>query len=93
MHLPPTPIITLEKAYDVGKKTGLRFVYLGNVPGHGAENTVCYSCNKIVIERFGYDVRVIGVSGSKCNFCGAELNIKAVGWSRQVSASVEGHHD
>jgi len=89
-HLPPTPVATLEKAYDIGKKAGLRFVYLGNVPGHGAENTVCYSCNKVVIQRFGYDVNVIGVAGSKCKFCGAELNIKAAGWSRQVSASVEG---
>src|SRR4030042_1574015 len=44
-HLPPTPIATLEKAYDIGKKAGLRFVYLGYVPGHGAENTVCYSCD------------------------------------------------
>ncbi|MBC8274773.1 MAG: AmmeMemoRadiSam system radical SAM enzyme [Chloroflexi bacterium] len=90
MHLPATPIATLEKAYDIGKKAGLRFVYLGNVPGHGAENTVCYSCDEVVIQRFGYDVHVVGVDGSKCKFCGAELNIKAVGWSRQISASVGG---
>ena len=85
-HLPPTPIATLEKAYDIGKKVGLRFVYLGNVPGHGAENTVCYSCGKVVIQRFGYDTHVVGVSGSKCKFCGTELNIKTDGWSRQIPA-------
>jgi len=89
-HLPPTPIAILEKAYDIGKKAGLRFVYLGNVLGHSAENTVCYSCGKVVIQRFGYDVHVVGVDDSKCKFCGAELNIKMVGWSRQVSASVGG---
>ena len=33
-HLPPTPIETLEKAYDIGKAEGLRFIYTGNVPGH-----------------------------------------------------------
>ena len=86
MHLPPTPVATLEKAYDIGKKAGLRFVYLGNVPGHGAESTVCYSCGKVVIQRFGYDVHVVGVKGSKCKFCGAELNVKVAGWSRQFSA-------
>lgn len=77
MNLPPTPVSSLEKAYDIGKKAGLRFVYLGNVPGHRAENTVCYSCDKVVIQRFGYQTSVIGISGSKCKFCGAELNIRS----------------
>ncbi|MBC8512164.1 MAG: AmmeMemoRadiSam system radical SAM enzyme [Dehalococcoidia bacterium] len=76
-HLPPTPIASLEKAYDIGKRAGLRFVYLGNVPGHGGENTVCYSCGKVVIHRFGYETEVVGVDGSKCKFCGAELNVTA----------------
>ena len=90
MHLSPTPIATLEKAHDIGKKAGLHFVYLGNVPGHSTENTVCYSCGKVVIQRFGYDVHVVGVNGSKCKFCGAELNIKGVGWSRRFSTSAGG---
>jgi len=76
MHLPPTSIASLEKAYDVGKRAGLRFVYLGNVPGHSAENTVCYSCGKVVIRRLGYNTQVIGIDGSKCKFCGAELNVR-----------------
>lgn len=75
-HLPPTPISSLEKAYDIGKRAGLRFVYVGNVPGHDQENTVCYSCGKLNIKRFGYNTEVIGVKDSKCQFCGAELNIR-----------------
>jgi pyruvate formate lyase activating enzyme len=75
-ELPPTPITTLEKAYDIGKKAGLKFVYLGNVPGHDRENTICYSCNKVVIQRAGYFTQVINIDGSKCGFCGAELNIR-----------------
>jgi pyruvate formate lyase activating enzyme len=74
--LPATPIETLEKAHEIGKNAGLRFVYLGNVPGHEAENTVCYSCNNVVIRRAGYSTQVIGITGSKCQFCGAELNIR-----------------
>ena len=75
-HLPPTPIASLEKAYDIGKRAGLRFVYLGNVPGHDGENTVCYACGKVVIHRFGYETQVVGIDGSKCKFCGAELNVR-----------------
>ena len=76
MHLPPTSITSLEKAYDIGKKAGLRFVYLGNVPGHDRENTVCYSCGNVVIRRLGYNTQVTGVDNSKCRFCGAELNVR-----------------
>ena len=78
MHLPPTSIPDLEKAYNIGKRAGLRFVYPGNVPGHNGESTVCYSCGKVAIRRFGYDAKVVGVDGSKCKFCGAELNVTAM---------------
>ncbi len=74
--LPPTPISTLEHAYDIGKQVGLKFVYLGNVPGHNGENTVCYSCDNLTVQRFGYQTRVVGLRDSKCRFCGAELNFR-----------------
>ena len=76
-HLPPTPISTLERAYEIGHQAGLRFVYAGNVPGHQSENTICYSCGKLVVRRFGYDAEVIGLEDSKCKFRGAELNFRA----------------
>jgi pyruvate formate lyase activating enzyme len=75
-HLPPTPIETLEKAYDIGKAEGLRFIYTGNVPGHDKENTYCYSCGKLVIRRAGYSARVVGIENTKCSFCGADLNVR-----------------
>ena len=62
MHLPPTPVSTLEHAYDIGQKAGLKFVYAGNVPGHQTESTICYSCGKVVVQRFGYQTRIIKVS-------------------------------
>ena len=76
MHLPSTPVPALERAYDIGKKAGLRFVYLGNVPGHDSENTACYSCGRRVVQRLGYQTKVTGLSGSKCSFCGADLNFR-----------------
>ncbi|MFH1032365.1 MAG: AmmeMemoRadiSam system radical SAM enzyme [Chloroflexota bacterium] len=75
-HLPPTPVSTLEHAYEIGKKAGLKFIYTGNVPGHRNENTICYSCGKLIVERIGYQTNVTGLAGTKCRFCGAELNFR-----------------
>lgn len=82
-HLPPTPIATLEHAYDIGQKVGLKFIYAGNVPGHHSESTICYSCGKTIVERFGYQTRVVGLHDSKCKFCGAELNFRTTGFKRR----------
>jgi pyruvate formate lyase activating enzyme len=76
LDLSPTSISVLEHAYDIGKRAGLRFVYIGNVLGHEYEKTVCYSCGNVVVLRTGYQVNLIGVKESKCSFCGAELNIR-----------------
>lgn len=75
-HLPVTPLATLERAHAIGKEAGLRFVYLGNVPGHKHENTVCYSCGETAVLRQGYDIRVVGLDGPRCKFCGADLNFR-----------------
>jgi len=79
IHLPPTPVSTLEHAYEIGKKAGLKFVYAGNVPGHSSESTVCYNCGNLIVNRFGYQTEVVGLDGSRCKFCGAELNFRTFG--------------
>ena len=76
LHVPPTPVAALERAYKIGRDAGLSFVYTGNVPGHKYENTTCYKCGNMAIERVGYDVRVTGLRGSSCARCGADLNIR-----------------
>ncbi len=75
-NLPPTPTATLERAIAIGHEAGLRFVYAGNIPGHPSESTTCYSCGKLVVRRHGYQVQLMGLVGSKCRFCGAELNFR-----------------
>jgi len=77
--LPPTPISTLEHAADIGHRVGLKFVYTGNVPGHQSESTVCYHCGQLNVQRFGYQTKVVGLSGSRCQSCGAELNFRPRG--------------
>ena len=78
-HLPPTPPETIDRACEIGKKAGLKFIYGGNVPGHESESTRCYSCGKVVIKRWGYETEVTGLDGSKCRYCGGELNIRSPG--------------
>jgi pyruvate formate lyase activating enzyme len=75
-RLPPTPVATLERAIAIGRQAGLRFIYAGNIPGHSSENTVCYSCGKLVVRRRGYQTQVVGLEGSKCRFCRADLNFR-----------------
>lgn len=53
----PTPLKTLNAAYEIGRKAGLRYVYLGNVPGDKTETTFCYSCGEKLITRDGYFIR------------------------------------
>jgi pyruvate formate lyase activating enzyme len=76
MHLPPTPLATIEHAFEIGRKEGLKFVYAGNVPGHQSESTRCYSCGKKNVDRVGYQTQVTGLNESKCQFCGADLNFR-----------------
>ncbi len=79
MHLPPTPVSTLEHACEIGAKAGLKFIYIGNVPGHERGNTSCYSCGHRAVERVGYSTSAVGLDGSRCRQCGAELNFRMAG--------------
>ncbi|MBN2103924.1 AmmeMemoRadiSam system radical SAM enzyme [bacterium] len=69
LSLPPTPVATLEKAYQIGLDAGLHHVYLGNVPGHQGENTLCPSCGETLIRRVGYQIYENHIQSGKCQFC------------------------
>jgi pyruvate formate lyase activating enzyme len=71
--LPPTPVSTLEKAREVAASVGLEYVYVGNIPGHTAENTFCPKCKKMVIQRTGYMVGEINLKDGKCKYCGKPI--------------------
>lgn len=73
-HLPDTPIETLKKAYKIGKDAGLKYVYIGNVPGLSAESTFCPKCGALQIKRTGYYIERYDKAG-KCSECGQDLNI------------------
>lgn len=75
-HLPSTPISTLERAADLGRQAGLDFVYVGNVPGHSGQNTICPNCHRLVARRTGYAVEDLALRGTYCEMCGHNLNVR-----------------
>jgi pyruvate formate lyase activating enzyme len=52
-NLPVTPVSTLERAKAIADAEGLHYVYIGNVPGHPAQNTFCPRCRKLLVKRSG----------------------------------------
>jgi len=68
-RLPPTPVTTLDRAAEIARKSGMQYVYIGNVPGHTAENTVCHSCGRLIVERRGFAVLTNEIKEGKCGFC------------------------
>ncbi len=74
----PTSIKTLEMARDMAFEAGMRYVYIGNVPGHDGENTRCYECGELLIERNGFkvvDKRLAKNKRNKCPRCGVPIDI------------------
>ena len=64
-----TPVATLRRARDIGRAAGLRFVYEGNVPGEGGENTYCPNCSSLLIKRFGYNISDNRITDGACPDC------------------------
>jgi len=75
-HLPSTSIKTLEEHAKIAKEEGIKYVYLGNVPGHELENTYCPSCGKPVIKRYQFYVYEVNLNDDKCKFCGYKIFLK-----------------
>jgi pyruvate formate lyase activating enzyme len=69
----PTPTGTLERAWGIGRDVGLRYVYVGNVPGHDTESTRCPACSATVILRQGYRTDVVALRKGACARCGASI--------------------
>jgi pyruvate formate lyase activating enzyme len=73
LNLPPTPVATLERARDMALGKGIRFPYVGNVPGHPGDNTYCPFCGKTLIQRKGYFILEMNIQNGRCKFCGKAI--------------------
>jgi len=68
-QLPPTNESALILAKMIAEKSGMKYVYLGNIPGLHAENTCCPACNKVVVERTGFVMKRNFIYKGLCGFC------------------------
>ncbi|MBQ7617647.1 MAG: AmmeMemoRadiSam system radical SAM enzyme [Desulfovibrio sp.] len=68
---PSTSIDQLQLAWRIGKETGLRYVYMGNVSKVVGGNTYCPVCSELVVERSPWKIAVSpkGI----CRKCGAQI--------------------
>ncbi len=73
-NLPSTSISVLEKAREIAEKSGMRYIYIGNVPAHPNQNTFCPKCKEIIIERRGFVVVNNYVENGKCKFCKEQIS-------------------
>ncbi len=67
---------TLLRAYDIGKRAGLRFIYPGNIPGAfgDREGTHCPNCEAIVVGRVGFRVTSYDITTEgTCGKCGTTI--------------------
>jgi len=72
-NLPITPVPTLDRAKAIADAEGLHYVYIGNVPGHPAENTYCPKCRRVVVERVGLVAKQMLIRKGACPFCGQQI--------------------
>jgi len=72
-QLSSTPIGVLTKARDIALVSGMKHVYIGNVPGLDAENTICPKCKQVVVERQSFTVLRNDLVNGCCRKCGEKI--------------------
>jgi pyruvate formate lyase activating enzyme len=73
MDRDPTPVATLRKAREIGLAAGLHYVYEGNIPGEGGENTYCPGCGAELISRYGFSIQQNNLKDGRCGICGQQI--------------------
>ncbi|HPR41049.1 MAG TPA: AmmeMemoRadiSam system radical SAM enzyme [Candidatus Methanofastidiosa archaeon] len=68
----PTPVASLEMAYGLAKEEGIKYVYIGNVPG-ACEDTICPGCGRSLVKRSGFHVERNAIEDGKCPECGEHI--------------------
>jgi len=72
-QLSSTPIGVLTQAREIALASGMKYVYIGNVPGLDAQNTYCPKCHELVVERKGFTITQNNLVNGKCKKCGEKI--------------------
>jgi len=73
-QLTRTPKETLDKARKIATRNGLRYVYEGNVLAENEDNTYCYHCGRLLIERRNFSIIKNKLEGGICS-CGSKIAV------------------
>lgn len=65
---------SLNAAYEMGRKKGLKYVYIGNMPGLDRQHTDCPGCGREIINRTGFSAGRREIRGGKCMHCGEPID-------------------
>jgi AmmeMemoRadiSam system radical SAM enzyme/AmmeMemoRadiSam system protein B/AmmeMemoRadiSam system protein A len=69
----PTPPATLQAAYEIAQRQGVKYVYVGNVDDAQRQSTYCPHCRRLLIERNWYDLGSYALRGDRCQHCGGTI--------------------
>ncbi|MBT8343043.1 MAG: AmmeMemoRadiSam system radical SAM enzyme, partial [Desulfatitalea sp.] len=69
-RLHATPVSVLIRLRQTAIRSGIRYVYMGNVPGHEGNHTFCHACGRLIIQRLGYRMPQYHLTKGRCAFCG-----------------------
>ena len=72
-QLSSTPIGILSRAREIALSEGIKFVYVGNVPGLESQNTFCPKCHDLIIERRGFSILQNNLAKGCCTKCGEKI--------------------
>jgi pyruvate formate lyase activating enzyme len=72
-QLPPTPVDILKTAATIAEEEGLKYIYVGNVPGNEIADTKCPSCGTVVVSRIGYRIVSNTIKNGNCGTCGKKI--------------------
>jgi pyruvate formate lyase activating enzyme len=72
-NIPTTSIEKLNQAYNIGKKEGLKYVYIGNMDSK-YNNTYCPNCKSLLIKRQGFNTQNYLKQKNKCFKCNTEIS-------------------
>jgi pyruvate formate lyase activating enzyme len=86
-----TNVEDLLRAVEIGRESGLRYIYAGNLPGMvGAwEDTRCPQCNQTLIARYGYHIEAYRLTPEgQCPHCATTLPGR---WGKKFSGQITSH--
>ncbi len=70
-----TPVSALLRARELGRAAGLKYIYSGNRPGQveNSESTFCPTCDTLLIDRVGFQVKSNRLKNGACPKCGESI--------------------